>query len=822
MKQGDAQLETFWQDLKYGIRMLAKNPGFTAIAILTLALGIGANTAIFSVVNAELLRPLPYRDPVQIVSMATTNVQLHTTSGAVSYPDYVDWRAQNDVFQDLAAYSDSSMALTGIEQSAHLETATVSSGMFNLLGAEPELGRTFLPEDDLPNHHVVILSHRLWKERFGGDPQIIGRVITLDNSAFTVVGVMPAGFQYLLQHETPALWSAFGPMLEPAPDSSATMASQRGAHFLRTVARLKPGVSIAQAQANMDVITGSLARQYPDTNKHFGAHVASEQEQMTHAIRPALFVMMVAVGFVLLIACVNVANLLLARATGRTREIAIRSALGAGRKRVVRQLLTESLLLAVTAGALGLLLAAWGSAALVRFSPPNLPRVADIHMDTWVLLFTMGLSLFTGIIFGLAPALQVSHANIVDALKEGALSTTAGQGRSGLRSSLVIVEMALALVLLVSAGLLIRSLMRLQDVNPGFDPHNIMTSNVDLPDAKYPDAKKVEFFKNLLPELKALPGVQSAAGITPLPMSGDEIRTTFQIDGHPVAKSEEPHTSLRNITADYFATMRIPILQGRDFGDQDQVHSTPVVIINESLARQFFPGENPIGKHIKPGVGAGSIEPQMREIIGVVGNVKFEDLSTEWSPESYVPFSQISFGSLTLVVRTSQDPHSLAKPIAETVRSLDKDIPAYAPRTIEEYLSGTIAAPRFNTFLLGIFAALAMLLTAVGLYGVISYSVAQRTHEIGIRMALGAEPKDMMRLVVGQGLRLATIGVGLGLAASLALTHFMASMLFGVTATDPISFVAVIMLLFIVVGFACYIPARRAMRVDPMVALRYE
>jgi predicted permease len=814
-------METLLQDIRYGIRMLAKNPGFTAIAVLTLALGIGANTAIFSVVNAELLRPLPFRDPGQLVRVASANARIHTVSGAVSYPDFADWRSQNHVFQDMAAYMDSSYALTGIEQPAHLTAANVSASMFNVLGVSPELGRDFQPEDDEPHHHVAILSHRLWKERFGGDPQIIGRVITLDNTAYTVVGVMPASFQYLLQRETPALWSTLAPMRESGTDSSS-MADHRDAHFLRVIARLKPGVTLADAQANMDVIAASLAKQYPDSNKYFSARVVSEQEELTHSIRPALFVMMVAVGFVLLIACVNVANLLLARATGRTREIAIRSALGAGRNRVIRQLLTESFLLALMAGALGLLLAVWGSAALVRFSPENLPRIAEIRMDGWVLAFTMGLSLATGMLFGLAPALQVSHANIVDALKEGALSSTAGRGRHALRSSLVVVQMALALVLLVGSGLLIHSLLHLQNVNPGFDPHNVMTSNVDLPDAKYTDAKKALYFKDLMPQLKALPGVQSAAGIYPLPMGGDEIRTSFQVDGHPVAKSEEAHTSLRDVTPDYFATMRIPILQGRDFGAQDEAASTPVIIINEALARQVFPGENPIGKHMMPEVAQGASEPVMREVVGVVGNVKFHDLSDEWAPESYVPYAQISFGSLTLVVRTSQDAHSLAKPIAETVRSLDKDLPTYAPKTVEEYLNGTVAQPRFNTYLLGIFAALAMLLTAVGLYGVISYSVAQRTHELGIRMALGGQPRDMLRLIVGQGLRLAIFGVAIGLVAAFSLTHFLSSMLFGVSSADPISYIAVVSLLLVVVIVACYVPARRAMRVDPMVALRYE
>src|SRR5277367_5778399 len=462
------RMDNFLQDLKYGIRMLAKSPGFTAIAILTLALGIGANTAIFSVVNAELLRPLPFRDSNRLASVTTTNSRTHSTAGAMSYLDFLDLRAQNQVFENMAAYTDGSFTLTGVDQPAHIVGSSVSASLFDVLGVTPELGRTFLPDEDQPHHHSVILSHELWATRFAGDPHVIGRSILLDKSAYTVVGIMPSSFRYPLQRQTSTLWTTMSPLLE-SPDGTPSMAEQRGAHFLRSIARLKPGVNVPQAQAALDVITTSLANQYPDTEKYWGARAVSEQDRMTRTIRPALFVMMIAVGFVLLIACVNVANLLLARATGRTREIAIRSALGAGRNRVVRQLLTESVLLALMAGTLGLLLALWGSAALVRFSPANLPRIAEIQMDGWVLAFTMGLSLATGMLFGLAPALQVSHGNIVDALKEGALSSTAGRGRHALRGSLVIVEIALALVLLVSSGLLIRSLVHLQNVNPGFD-----------------------------------------------------------------------------------------------------------------------------------------------------------------------------------------------------------------------------------------------------------------------------------------------------------------------------------------------------------------
>jgi putative ABC transport system permease protein len=812
---------TMMQDIRYGMRMLSKNAGFTVIAVLTLALGIGANTAIFSVVNAELLRPLPFRDPGKLVRVWGTNARTNAKSNTISYPDFADWRAQNQVFEQIGVYARVDYTLTGVEQPAHLEGEFISAELMTMLGATPELGRLFAPGEDDAHHHVAILSHRLWKQQFGGDPGIIGRTITLESSGYTVVGVMPAGFEFPLQRRATELWTTISALQESA-DTSPPMTQQRGAHFLLGIARLKPGVTLAQAQSAMDVIASALSKEYPDSNKYFGVRLVPEQKEITGAIRPALIVLLIAVGVVLLIACVNVANLLLARATTRAREIAIRAALGAGRMRVVRQLLTESFLLSALAGALGVMLAAWGIDLLVRLSPENLPRLSEIHMDGRVLTFTAILTMLTGMVFGLAPALQITRANLVDTLKESALSTTAGMRRHRLRSSLVILEMALALVLLVSAGLLIHSLVSLQNVNPGFNPRNLMSSDIDLPDEKFPNAKKVEFLRDLMPRVKALPGVVTAAAIVPLPMSGSEFRVTTEIEGRPVAKSDQMPTSVRVITEDYFRAMQIPLLQGREFKEQDNGEGAPVVIVNEALARQFFPGENPIGKHIRPGISTDEKPARMREIVGVVGNVKFLDLKTEWTPESYLPFAQLPFSSMTIVARAANDPYSLAKPIAEAVLSVDKAVPAYRAQTVEDYLDGTIAIPRFNTFLLGLFAGLALVLTAVGLYGVISYSVAQRTHEIGIRMALGGQPRDMLRLVVGQGLRLALVGVGLGLAAALFFTRFVSSLLFGITPADPISYAGVIFLLLGVVLVACYIPARRAMRVDPMVALRYE
>src|ERR1700746_2079460 len=582
-------MQSLLQDIRYGVRMLTKNAGFTVIAVLTLALGIGANTAIFSVVNAELLRPLPFHDPGRLVSIGVTNSRTGWKSGNADYPDFEDWRAQNQVFEKMAGYYENKLTLTGVQSPAPLETGVCSSDPFALLGVTPKLGRTFLPVEDQAGHNVVILEHQFWKQQFGGDPGIIGRTITLNKRAYTVVGVMPAGFEFPLQRKPVSVWTTFSAD-QSTDDNTLPMTKQRGAHWFRVIARLKPGVSIGQAQAAMDVITGGLAKQFPDTNKYFGVQLEFEREKTPSALGPARLILMAAVGLVLLIACVNVANLLLARATTRGREIAIRAALGAGRKRLVRQLLTESIMLAGFAGSFGVLIAAWGSALLARLSPQDLPRSAEIHTDGWVLAFTAGISLLTGLVFGLAPALQSARSNLVDALKEGSISMTAGGSRHNkLRSSLVVVEVAIALVLLVSSGLLIRSLVRLQNVNPGFDPHNVLAADVDLPDQKYTNAKQDQFARELMPKLATLPGAESVAGVFPLPMTGSEMRTSVKIEGHPVAESDEAHSTLFSVTPGYFRTMKIALLQGRDFNAQDGLETKPVVIVNESLAPQCFP-----------------------------------------------------------------------------------------------------------------------------------------------------------------------------------------------------------------------------------------
>ena len=817
-------METFWQDLRYGIRMLVKSPGFTAVTVLTLALGIGANTAIFSVVNAVILRPLPFPEPDRLVAVTESNRQRGEQHSAISYPDLLDWKTQNRVFEGVAGFRADTFALTGVDEPEPIQSAVVSSDLFAVLGAKPALGRTFLPNEDQLNTatgRVVILSYRFWQRRFGSDPHVLGRTLQLDSQSYTIVGVMPAGFQFPIQLKPVEVWTTFA-VDSITMDGSKPITAERGAHYFDAIARLKPSVGIQQAQAAMDAIMAALAKQYPDTNAHRGAAVMPELDRMVGDVRPALLVLFGAVGCVLLIACVNVANLLLARATSRQKEIAIRSALGAGRMRVLRQLLTEAVLLSLLGGVLGLLLAIWGTDLLLGLSPENVPRLQSVHVDGAVLGFTMGISLFTGLIFGLLPALHLSKSGLAEPLKESGRSSTDSARSKRLRSALVVGEVALALVPLVGSGLLIQSFMRLQGVNPGFNPHHVLTINLGLPDARYNAAQQAAFFGQIVERVRALPGVHLASAVVPLPLSEDRMRTSFEIEGRPVPKSEEPLTEFRSIAPDYFRTMEIPLLQGRDFTERDDMKAPAVVIVNQTLAQRFFPNQNPLGKHIKPHVSVTEGDKVMREIVGVVGDVKHRGLGVESEPEVYVPQAQIPFDGKTLVLRTDADPVSVTAAVRREVKSLDKDLPIYSVKPLEQYLSASLAQPRFNTLLLTIFAGVALILAAVGLYGVMSYSVAQRTHEIGIRLALGARQEDVMKLVVGQGLALTLGGVVIGLAGALAFTRLLTTLLFGVSATDPVTFAGVAVLLSAVALAACYLPARRAMRVDPMVALRYE
>jgi putative ABC transport system permease protein len=810
-------MKTLSQDIRYGVRTLTARPGFTVAAVLALALGIGANSAIFSVVNGVLLRALPYEEPNQLMVVQSTKRQDARRAGSASYLDVVDWKNQNQVFDDMAAFHSSGYTLTGMGEPVRISGARASASFFSLLGAGPFLGRAFLPEEDMPKgERVVIISHGLWQRLFGSDPNIIGRATTLNGLGHTVVGVLPAGFKFPIEVEQAEIWSPLaldGQILE-----------QRGAHYLKVIARLKPEVTLEAAQAEMSAIASRLEQQYPEDNTDRVITIFPLYEQLVRSIRPALFVLLGAVGFVLLIACSNVANLLLARAASRQKEIAIRMALGASRGRIIRQLLTESLLLSIVGGIAGLLLALWGVESLVALGPANLPRLSGIGVDGWVLGFTLLISLTTGIIFGLAPALKASKPDLNEALKEGSRGSTEGFSGRRLRNLLVVSEMALALVLLIGAGLLIRSFLRLQQVNPGFDASNVLAVEVELPGAKYKDAPQAAaFFEQVLERISRLPGVESAGGVTTLPLSGSNMRTSFTVESRPpVPPGQEPLSYLRSVTPDYFRTLRIPILRGEGFKENYRMDSPGRIIINETMRQRFWPDEDPIGQHISIGMGVDDNEPKKWEIVGIVGDVRHTSLDIEPVPEMYVSHSQQSWDFLTLVVRSSSDPMALATPVRNEILAVDKDQPISSIQSMESMVSASVAQPRFYLLLLGIFAALALILAAVGIYGVLSYSVTQRMHEIGIRQALGAEPSDVIKLVVGQGMKLALTGVAIGLIGAFALTRLMSSLLYGVSATDPLTFAGLALLLTAVAMLASYIPARRATKVDPMIALRYE
>ena len=813
-------MDTVIKDIHYAARGFIKRPAFTAIALLTLALGIGANSAIFSVVNSIVLRPLPYQDSSRLMVLWGNLGSSELSETELSAPEFVDVQQQVQAFESVAAYTTQGFNLSGIGEPERLRGALASASLFATLKVQPALGRTFLQEEDRYEHdRVVVLSHALWQRRFGGDRSILNRTISLDGQPVIIVGVMPASFQF--PEKDTELWRP----LALSPDLLTE--NNRGSHFLNVVARLRTNIGPPQAQAELNTVTARMSVDHKTTYpRGFGLSVKSLQEDKVGAnLRKALFILLGAVGLVLAVACANVAHLLLANAAGRHREIAVRAALGASRRRMVRQFLTESVLLSAIGGVAGLLIAVWGVRLLVALIPKDTPRIEEIALDYRVVIFTLGISMLTGVLFGLFPALQASKADLNETLKEAGRGGTEGPRRLRLRNALVISEFALALVLLIGAGLLMKSFQRLQVVNPGFEPSRLMTMRLALPDSKYDKlAKSQAFFEQLFQRVEVHPEVESIGAINLLPFGGGGGDRSFSIEGQQVAEGQaRPDEQVRFVSVGYFRAMEIPLLKGRDLTNHDVASSTPVIIVNQAMANKFWPGGDALGKRIF----FSRREPKMYEIVGIVGNVKHRGLDLEDRPEIYIPalqplFADANIPPMYLVVRTKGEPDSVIALLRNEVAAIDPDQPLSNVLTMEQRISESVAPRRFNMFLLSLFAGLAVLLASVGIYGIMAFSVTQRTHEIGVRIALGARASDVFRMVLRNGFTLAVIGVALGLAIALATTRLLSSLLFGVSATDPWIFVIDALLLIGVALVACYVPARRATKVDPLEALRYE
>jgi len=812
---GTHMLETILQDVRYGLRMLRKAPGFTAVAVLTLALGIGANTAIFSVVDAVLLRPLPYPQPDKLMMVHQVLPAKGVSGAGMSYPNFQDWARGARSFEELTGMRATEFALSGAGEARSVVGGAVTSGYFPMFRVKPAIGRLLAPSDDAPGAAaVVVLSGRLWQSQFGGDPGIVGKTILLDQHPFTVVGVVPGDFRPLVPAGKEEFWV---PLLQDP--IAAQLYQRRGGHYLTVVGRLKDGVTPVQAQADLQGIQTGLQQQYPDANKGWDARVVPMQAELVGDVRVALLVLLGAVGLVFLMACANVGSLQLVRATARQRELSIRAALGAGRRRLVQQLLAECVLLGVAGGTAGLLLAFITVRGMGSWLPADLPRIAEISVNGRMLWFGLALGVLSGIIFGLAPALHSSEGKLSEALKEGARSAGDGTRRRALRGAFVVVETALAAVLLIGSGLLIRSFSQLQSLDPGFNAAHLLTAGVSLPDSRYPSSKEIlAFYNRTLERMKAVPGAQETAAAVPLPIEGGYINLAFQVEGRPaVAQSEMPTANLVAVSPNYFHVMQIRFLSGRELAESDSETAPNVCVISETVARGAFGGGSAMGKRISIGYPAAAI----REIVGIVADVKDVSLASAGSGQVYVPFPQNPFGGLGLAIRTSGDAASLASAVRGEFHALDSALPVDA-LPMASVIDDSVTEPRFRTMLLGAFGAVALLLAAIGIGGVISYNTGLRTHEIGVRVALGAQPGDVMRLVVGQGMRLALAGAAIGLIAALGMTRLMTSLLFRVSATDPATFVAVTVVLACVAVGASAIPAQRAARVDPVVALRHE
>ncbi|MGA3075352.1 MAG: ABC transporter permease [Bryobacteraceae bacterium] len=815
-------MDNLLQDVRYGLRVLKRNPGFAATAILTLALGIGATTAIFSVVDAIVFKPLPFPNAARLVRIRSVVAAAGAGGGVASYPDFLDLRARNHVFEGMAAVHTNDFTLIGPREPLHIPGAVVSAQLFSMLGVSPALGRSFLPAEDSPaaagGANPVILSGGLWQRQFGSDPAVLGRGIHLGDQMFTVVGVMPPAFQYPIQAEPVELWTTIALDLRGGVNA---VAAQRGAHYLDVAGVLKPGVEIRQAQSELAAIAANLNREHPD-NKARTVRIVPEIQSLIGPIRDPLLVLLGAVGCVLLIVCVNVANLLLARATGRRKEMAVRAALGAGRLRAARQLFTESVSLGLLGGALGLALALASLRLLVRLIPAQVPRLDAIGLDGRVLAFAFLISLAAGILFGLAPALRVSRISLTASLREsGRGAGSGGREHNRVRNTLVVSEVALAVVLLLGSSLLLQSFRHLTQADPGFNRSHVLTFQLDSP-AGRADAQIPAFYRDIVAQIGLLPGVQSSSAVASLPLTGENFLLSVEAEGQPTPMASRPSVDFNAIEPNYFRTLGIALAAGRDFTERDDSKSTPVVIVNRAFAARFFPSQNPIGKHVRPGIGGGAGEPPMREIVGVSGDVKQSDPGSAAAPEIYAPLAQVRLDPVYIVARTANDPRSIIAPARREVAALDRTAPIYHTETLDQYFAESVAAPRFVTLLLTGFAGLALLLASVGIYGVISYIAAQRTHEIGIRLALGARKGEILRMVIAKGLAPALAGLAIGVAAALRLTRLLSSLLYGVSPTDTVTFAAVSLILMGVALLACYIPARRAAKTDPMISLRYE